>query len=335
MPRKILITDYVWKDLEIEKAILAGVDAELLVAQTGTEDEFTSLSPQADGILTCWKQVTAKVIQAAGRCLSVGRFGIGLDNIDVAEATQHGMVVTNVPAYCVEEVSDHALALLLSLARKVTFFDRAIKSGVYNLQAGTPLFRVRGRTLGIAGFGRIGRALYRKARGLGLKVIVFDPYVDRASLTGFEVEVVDFRGLLERSDFISIHIPLTPETRGMFNLAALRQMTSQAFLINTSRGPLIDGEALRQALDEGVIAGAGLDVLPTEPPAADDPLILHPRTIITPHAAFNSEESLVELRETAARQMAAVLGGVRPENIVNPQVLKQANLRASFRSAGL
>ena len=335
MTQQVLITDYAWKDVEIERAILAAANSELLVAQTGAEDELTALAPQADGILTCWKPVTAAVIRAAARCLSVGRFGIGLDNIDVAEATQQGMVVTNVPAYCVEEVSDHALALLLSLARKVAFFDHAIKSGRYDLQAETPLFRVRGRTLGIAGFGRIGRALYRKARGLGLSVIVYDPYVDPSSLSGFEVEAVDFPGLLERSDFISIHLPLTPETRGLFNLAALRKMKPQAFLINTSRGPVIDAEGLRQALDAGVIAGAGLDVLAVEPPPADDPLILHPRTVITPHAAFNSEESVVELRETATRQMASVLGGLRPENIVNPQVLKQANLRAKFRDSSL
>jgi len=243
-------------------------------------------------------------------------------------------VVTNVPSYCVEEVSDHALALLLSLARKVAFYDRAIKAGVYDLRVGTPLFRLRGRTLGIVGFGKIGRALYHKARGLGLKVIVFDPYVNRASLSDFEVEVVDFRDLLEQSDFISLHVPLTPETRGLFDRAALRRMKSHAFIINTSRGQLIDAEALREALDKGMIAGAGLDVLPVEPPASDDPLVGHPKTIITPHAAFNSAESLVELRETAARQMAAVLSGTRPENIVNPEVLKQENLRANFSVPG-
>jgi D-3-phosphoglycerate dehydrogenase len=331
MPRRVLISDYVWKDLEIEKAILSGVGADLLVAETGAEDELTALAPDAHGILTCWKPVTARVIQAARDCVAIGRYGIGLDNIDVARATELGIVVTNVPSYCVEEVSDHALALLLSLARKVTFYDRAIKSGVYDLQAGTPLFRVRGRILGIVGFGKIGRALYRKARGLGLRIVVFDPYVDGASLCGFDVELVDFPGLLARSDFISLHAPLTPETRGLFNLAALRQMKPGAFLINTSRGQLIDAEALREALDQGIMAGAGLDVLPTEPPAPGDPLIDHPRTIITPHAAFNSAESLIELRETAARQMAAVLCGTRPENIVNPEVLKQANRRAIFK----
>jgi D-3-phosphoglycerate dehydrogenase len=332
MPKRVLITDYAWKDLEIEKAILARVGADLLVAAKGSEDELTALAAEADGILTCWKPVTARVIQAARACVAIGRYGIGLDNIDVACATELGIVVTNVPSYCVEEVSDHALALLLSLARKVTIYDHAIKAGVYDLQAGTPLFRVRGRILGIVGFGKIGRALYHKARGLGLKVIVYDPYVERASLGGFEVEVIDFAGLLERSDFISLQVPLTPETLGLINRAALRQMKPGAFLINTSRGHLIDAEALREALDQGIIAGAGLDVLPTEPPAPGDPLVNHPRTIITPHAAFNSEESLVELRETAARQMAAVLCGTRPENIVNPEVLRQANLRAIFQT---
>jgi D-3-phosphoglycerate dehydrogenase len=334
MPRRVLISDYAWKDLEIERAILSRVDANLLVAESGAEDELTALATEADGILTCWKPVTARVIQAARVCAAIGRYGIGLDNIDVAAATRHGIVVTNVPSYCVDEVSDHALALLLSLARGITFYDRAIKSGVYDLQAGTPLFRVRGRILGIVGFGKIGRALYHKTRGLGLKVLVFDPYAHRTSLSGFEVEVVDFHGLLERSDFISLHVPLTPETRELFNLAALRRMKPSAFLINTSRGQLIDAEALREALDKGIIAGAGLDVLPVEPPAPGDPLVGHPRTIITPHAAFNSEESLIELRETAAKQMAAVLCGTRPENIVNPEVLKQANLRATFNTAG-
>ncbi len=332
MERVVLVSDYAWKGLEIERAILARVETRIVAAETGSEDELVSLAPEADGILTCWKPVTAKVIQHAPHCLSVGRLGIGLDNIDVAEATKLGIVVTNVPSYCVEEVSDHALALLLSLARKVTFYDRAIKSGVYDLQAHTPLYRVRGRTLGIVGFGKIGRALYRKATGLGLKVIVFDPYVDRASLAGFEAELVSFAGLLERSDYISIHVPLTAETRALFDAAALRKMKPMSFLINTSRGSVIDGAALLEALDQGVIAGAALDVLPQEPPDLADPLLRHPRTIITPHAAFNSEESLIDLRETAAAQMAAVLSGKRPDNIVNPEVLRQANLRADLRA---
>jgi D-3-phosphoglycerate dehydrogenase len=335
MRRKILISDYAWKDLEIERSILARVNADLVVSATGAEDELTALARDVHGILTCWKPVTAPVIAAARECLAIGRYGIGLDNIDVACATELGIVVTNVPSYCVDEVSEHALALLLSLARKVTFYDRAAKSGAYDLQAQTPLFRVHGKTLGIVGFGRIGRALYAKARGLGLKVIAFDPYVDRGALSGIDVEVVEFNTLLERSDFISLHLPLTAETCGLFNRAAFQRMKSHAFLVNTSRGPLVDTAALREALDKGLIAGAGLDVLPDEPPPPGDSLVAHPRTIITPHAAFNSEESLIDLRETAARQMAAVLSGTRPDNIVNPQVLKQGNLRAELQGTGI
>jgi D-3-phosphoglycerate dehydrogenase len=330
MERRVLITDYAWNDVELERAILARVDAQLVVAESGSEQELAELAPGVDGIMTCWKSVTSKVIDAAGRCIAIGRYGIGLDNIDVTEATRLGMVVTNVPAYCVEEVSDHALSLLLSLARKVAFFDRAIKSGVYNLQAQAPLYRLRGRVLGIVGFGRIGRTLYQKTRGLGLRILVFDPYVDAASVKDFDVEVVSFEDLLKRSDFISIHVPLTNETRALFDLAALRQMKPTSFLINTSRGSVIDAAGLLEALDKGIIAGAALDVLPQEPPDPADPLLRHPKTVMTPHAAFYSEESLVELRETTAAQMAAVLSGVRPGNIVNPEVLKQPNLRAAI-----
>jgi len=268
MQKTVLVSDYAWKDLNLEQAILGRVNARLIVSPSGSEAELASLAPEADGILTCWRPVSAQVLQAASRCVAVGRYGIGLDNIDVGEATRLGMVVTNVPSYCVEEVSDHALALLLSLARKVTFYDRAIKSGAYDLQAQTPLFRLRGRTLGIVGFGRIGRALCRKAQGLGLQVIAFDPYLDPPSVAGLDVEVVTFEELLHRSDYISIHAPLTSETRALFDRAALQQM---------------------------------------------------------------KEESLIELRKTAARQMADVLTSKLPRNIVNGEVLKQSNLRAAFR----
>ena len=217
MPRKVLISDYAWKDLEIEKAILARADAGLVVSQTGAEDELAALAIDADGILTCWKHVTTKVVRAARQCVAIGRYGIGLDNIDVARSHPAGHRGDQCPLVLRRRSLRPRPRLAAVTGAKSYVLDRAIKSGVYALQAGTPLFRVRGRTLGIAGFGKIGRTLYHKARGLGLKIIVFDPYVDRDSLGGFDVEVVDFRGLLERSDFISLHVPLTPETRGMFN----------------------------------------------------------------------------------------------------------------------
>jgi D-3-phosphoglycerate dehydrogenase len=331
MERKVLITDYAWKSLEPEREILRGASASLIVAKTGLEDELAELAADADGILTNWKPVTAKTIRQAPKCVSIGRYGIGLDNIDVACATELGIIVTNVPAYCIEEVSEHTLALLLSLARKVTFFDRAIKGGSYDLQAQTPLYRISGRTLGIVGFGKIGRAVYRKAIGFGLRILVYSPHAGKDTLKGLEVTAVGFEELLGASDYVSIHAPLTAETRHLFGYEAFRKMKPTAFVINTSRGGIIDSAALLKALDKGLIAGAGLDVLSQEPPGPDDPLVHHAKTIVTPHAAFNSEESLLELQTIAARQMADVLSGRMPDNIVNSAVLRQANLRASIK----
>ena len=326
----ILVTDYIWKDLNIEQKILAAVGAELIAAETGEEEELLELAPQADGIFTNWKPVRKKVIEQADRCRCICRYGIGLDNIDVSFATESGIVVTNVPSYCIEEVSDHALALLLAWARKVVVFDRAMQKGRYDLPLGMPMFRLKGKTLGLAGFGKIGKAVCRKARSLGLETIAFDPYLTAEQTQQEQTPSVSFQELLEQSDFISIHAPLTPETEKMFDAAAFKRMKETSFLINTSRGALVDTDALCQALDSGQLAGAALDVLPQEPPPPDDPLGTHPGVLITPHAAFNSEESLIELRSTVGRQMEAVLRNKRPEAVVNPDVLEQPNLRVQF-----
>jgi D-3-phosphoglycerate dehydrogenase len=325
--RQVLVTDYAWRDLKIEEDILHRAGASLVVATTGAESELLQLAVQADGILTCWKKVGGNVIRRANRCLSIGRFGIGLDNIDVLCATEAGIVVTNVPAYCVDEVSDHAMALLLSCARKTAFYDRNVKSGVYDLQAGTPLYRLRGKTLGIVGFGKIGKSVSGKALAFGLNIVVFDPYANPAAVAEARVQQVDFEQLIQTSDFISIHVPLSSETSGLFTYQVFRAMKPGSVIVNTSRGDVIDSKALLAALEEGFIAGAGLDVLSEEPPAVDDRLVRHPKVVITPHAAFNSEESLQELRESAAHQMADVLSGRRPENIVNAEVLQQPQLR--------
>ncbi len=325
--RQVLVTDFAWKDLRIEETILRQVGACLVAARTGSESELLRLAPAADGILTCWKIVNGNVIRLAGRCLSIGRFGIGLDNIDVQGATEAGILVTNVPAYCVDEVSDHAMALLLSCVRKIAFYDRNIKSGVYDLQAGTPLYRLRDKTLGIVGFGKIGKSLSAKARAFGLNIIVFDPYANPAVMTESNVEQVAFPELIERSDFISVHVPLSSETSRLFNYEVFHAMKPTSVVVNTSRGDVIDSKALLAALKEGLIAGAGLDVLSDEPPRGDDQLTRHPNVVVTPHAAFNSEESLLELRKSAALQMADVLSGRLPQNIVNAEVLKEQKLR--------
>lgn len=327
-PLQVLVTDYAWADVEEERAILKAAGASLVVAETGEEQELIRLAVAVDGILTCWKPVTAGVLNAAVHCRSVGRYGIGLDNIDVACATELGMVVTNVPAYCVDEVSDHAMALILACSRKVAFYDRMAKSGLYDLGSGTPLYRLAGKTLGIFGFGKIGRVLSRKASAFGMRILAHDPLLTPDQARQAEAPVVSFPDLLSQSDFVSIHAPLTEATRGLFSRETFRMMKPTAFLINTARGGIVDTRDLVEAIDNGLLAGAGLDVFPVEPPPPGEPALKHPRIVVTPHAAFNSVESLIDLRRIAAGQMAQILNGVQPESIVNPQVLRQPNLRA-------
>jgi D-3-phosphoglycerate dehydrogenase len=332
---KVLVTDYAWKDLEVEREILAKAGTQLIMAPTGAEDELQNLATDVDGILTNWKPVTQKVISNASRCRIICRLGVGLDNIDVRYATSVGIIVTNVPNYCREEVTEHALALLLSLARKVTFFDRASKRGKYDLAAGTPLFRIRGKTLGIVGFGSIGMLMAEKAHAFGLKVLVHSRGGNARASASPAVTHVSFAELLRLSDFISLHLPLTVETRNLFDYAAFQQMKPTAFLINTARGGIIEPAGLLRAFNDGLIAGAGLDVYAAEPPDPSDPLILHPLVIATPHAAFNSEESIHDLRTTAASQMRDLLSGRVPEFVVNPQVYDQQNLRADLKNTKL
>lgn len=330
---KVLVTDYAWPDLEIERRLLNPAQVDIVAAETGDEDELAILAADVSGIFTNWKQVSKKVIANAPHCQVIVRYGVGLDNIDVEYATQKGVIVANVPDYCLEEVSDHALALLFALARKITWYDRRIKIGSYDLKSGTPMYRLRGKTLGIVGFGKIGKALRNKARALGLDVIV---YVRESGKALDEtVQKVSFSELLQRSDFISVHVPLTSQTHHLFSYSAFQQMKRTAVLINTARGGVVDSEALLAALNEGLIAGAGLDVLPNEPPDPVDPLLLHPKAIITPHAAFNSEEAVEELRIRAATAIGAVLLGRIPDSVVNPEVLRASNLRANVsQSAG-
>jgi D-3-phosphoglycerate dehydrogenase len=324
----VLVTDYAWPSLDIEREILGGIDAQIRVAKSGSTEELVELAPEADAILCNWKAVSANVLRAAARCITVGRYGIGLDNIDVAFATSLGIVVTNVPAYCVDDVADHTMALLLACNRKVCWFDKDIKAGRYDLKAHAPLHRLHSHTLGLAGFGRIGRAVAQRAVPFGLSIIAYRPRNRDGYARSGEVEFVSFPELLKRSDYLSIHLPATPETTNLFNGSVFTRMKHGAVLINTARGSLIHTADLFQALKTGTIAAAGIDVWQNEPLPPGDPLANHPRVIATPHAAFYSDESLVELQTTAAGQAAALLTGHEPQNIVNPAVLTQSNLRA-------
>jgi D-3-phosphoglycerate dehydrogenase / 2-oxoglutarate reductase len=329
---KALITDYAWPSLDIEREVLGAAGIEIVAAQTGDEAELVELAAGADAIMTCWKQVTPAVLDAAPGCRIVARYGVGLDNIAVDHATALGIVVTNVPDYCVDEVSEHALALLLALARRIVAFSRQTRGGGWDNAAAGPIHRVRGSTLGLIGCGRIGQATGAKARALGMDVIGYDEYAAYAP-EGIEL-VGTLAELLERADAVSVHVPLTEATRGLVGEAELRRMKPTAFLINTARGPVVDAAALARALSEGWIAGAGLDVLPHEPPDAADPLLALENAIVTPHASFYSEESTRELQRRTPACVTAALAGDRPPNVVNPEVLEQAGLRMAAAPRG-
>ena len=325
---RVIITDYGWPSVELERQVLAEIGAELIVAETGAEDELVALAPEADGILTNWKPTTGNVIQAASECKVIGRTGIGVDNIDVETATALGIVVTNVPVFCVDEVSDHAMALLLACARKVALLDRGVRDGEWDRDVGPSMHRMRGQTLGIIGLGKIGEAIPPKAKAFGLDVLAYTPRLTPQIAQKYGVECTNLQELIARSDFITIHAPLTPGTEGLIGEKELRKMKPTAYIINTSRGDIIDSTALHKALTEGWIAGAALDVLPQEPPADDYPLLGLDNVVITPHAAFMSEESIYDLEVKAATAVAQVLTGQMPESIVNPQVLENPVLRA-------
>ena len=316
---KVLLTDYAWPDLDLEREILAEADAELVVAPESDEATLIRLADGVDAIMTNWAKVPESVISAASNCQIVSRLGIGLDNIDVAYCTSQKIPVTNVPDYCVIEVAEHTIAQLMSLGRKIAFYHHETQSGRYDLQAGDKLRRMEGQTLGIVGFGNIGRKVAEKALGLGMKVIAYsrsrrDPMPN--------VEYVEFEDLLKQSDYVTLHLPLTPETRHIIGAAELASMKPTAYLLNTARGGHIDTAALTAALAAGQIAGAALDVQEPEPCDLTQAPYNDPRVIITPHAAFVSQESLENLRSRVARQVAARLTGGIPESVVNAGVLQ-------------
>ncbi|HVX11804.1 MAG TPA: C-terminal binding protein [Pirellulales bacterium] len=317
---QVLLTDYAWPELDIERATLASADAELIVAESTDAVSLARLAEGADAILTNWARVPATVLAAAKKCRIVARLGIGLDNIDVEFATRQGMLVTNVPDYCLEEVTEHALALILGLGRKVAFYHQQTKAGHYDLSAGSPLRRLAGQTVGIVGFGNTGRRLAAKASAVGFRVIAC---TRRPETVTAPVEWSPLEQLLSRSDYVSLHLPSTNETRHLIGAPQLALMRSTAYLINTSRGALIDEQALAEALAAGRLAGAALDVQQQEPPDLSRPPFNDPRVIVTPHAAFYSVESVTDLRRRASQQVADALLGRTPQHVVNREAVDE------------
>ncbi|MDA1229002.1 MAG: C-terminal binding protein [Chloroflexi bacterium] len=328
MAYKVLVTDYVWPNTDPERAVLAKIGAELIEAPDASEDTLASMATDVDAILTCFAQVTEKVVRAAKKCVVIGRYGVGFDNIAVDVATELGMAVTYVPDYCVEEVSDHVLGLIYGWNRRIPLFDNSVKTtGWGSVTLDMPILRLRGKKLGLLGYGRIGRAVAQKAQALGFQVLAHDPYVSNADPG---VSIVDMETVLKESDFISIHTPLSADTEKLIGAKELALMKPTAFLVNCARGPLIDEEALYDALSNKRIGGAGLDVLVEAHPAPDYKLLKLDNVIITPHVAFFSQEAVLELEERAAGEVVSVLQGKMPENLVNPDVLTHPNPRHSL-----
>jgi D-3-phosphoglycerate dehydrogenase len=317
----VLIARAAFPSIEIERGILAAVGADIVDGRTAPDNELSDLCRQADGVLTDYFELRRPLIDQMVRCRVICQYGVGLDHVDVEAATDQGIVVTHTPDYCTEEVADHTLALLLSLWRKIIPLNASVRGGSWDYNVAAPLFRSRGRVLGLVGFGRIARSLAGKARAIGFTVLACDPLLQADVAQSQQVEPCELPDLLERSDLVSLHAPLTSETHHLIGSEQLRLMKPTAFLLNTSRGALIDQSALTRALREGWIAGAGLDVLEEEPPDPQDPLLQLPNVVVTPHAAFFSRESLVAVQTQAAEAVAAVLSGRLPNTLANPAVI--------------
>ena len=305
----IAVTDSVFPSLDPAKAALARLNPTYRMAKSVNADDIVAAARDADAVLVTYAKLTREVLTQFTRCKAIGRFGLGVDNIDLVAAKEKGMAVNYVPDYCIREVSDHAMALLLALIRKIPLSNKLVQSGRWEMPAVVPIRRIEGTVLGLVGFGHIPRLVAPKAQAFGIRVIASDPYAKPEVFKTAGVESVDFDTLLQSSDYVSVHAPLLPATRGMMNAAAFAKMKKGAYIVNTARGPLIDEPALIAALDSGQIGGAGLDVVASEPLAKDSPLLGRDNVIISPHTAFYSIEALNELQTKCATDVARVLSG--------------------------
>lgn len=317
---KVVITDYEYETLTPEQEVLEAMDVEFVPTQCKTEQEVIDAAKDADGIINQYAPITKKVIQNLNNCKVIARYGVGVDTINLEAATDKGISVCNVTDYCIDEVSDHAFSLLLAAARKVVQLNNSVKSETWNFNIGKPIFRLRGSTLGLVGFGNIPQTLAKKALAFGINVIAYDPFVLKEVAEKLGVKLIDLDELCKISDFISVHAPLNERTKGMINYHQFYLMKKSAFIINTARGPIIDETALIQALKEEKIAGAGLDVVEKEPIEKDHPFLTMDHATLTPHVAWYSEEAEDELKRQTAQNVVDVLSEKKPRYLVNTEV---------------
>jgi D-3-phosphoglycerate dehydrogenase len=318
-----MIADSDFGDVDIERAIVEDAGFRLSAHQCKTEQDVIEYGRDADGILTQYAYIGATAMDSLPRLQVISRYGTGVDIVDVDEATRHGIQVTNAPnEWCADEVADHAIALWLASARKIAAYDTAVRQGTWQWQVGEPIHRLRGRVFGILGYGSIARLIADRARVFGVNVCAHDPFVDDADLHADNVRPVTFDELVSESDYLVIQAPLTPDTHHLFNDDTLARMKPTAILVNTARGPIVEDTALDRALRQGVISAAALDDLEEEPAKharwrPDNPLLGLGNTIVTPHAAYYSEESVQTIRAIAATEAVRVLSGRPPRSPVN------------------
>lgn len=321
---KILITEPM-PLIEEERKILEKF-ADLKLAKSTAEDDLVAEAGDVDIIMVVYAKITKRIIDSAKKLKGIVRYGIGVDNIDLNAATERKIAVANVPDYCIGTVADHAFAHLLALSRKILVADKIVRTGEYVGAWASPSNKIKGldlegKVIGIIGLGKIGRAVVARAKGFGMEVIACDPYLDKELVKALNVKLVDLDTLLRESDFVSIHAPLLPETREIISERELKMMKKTAYLINVSRGPIVDEKALYKALREGWIAGAGIDVYEKEPPDPGNPLFKLENIVLTPHIAWYTEDAFRRLEMSAANEAVRILQGQLPRNLVNKKVL--------------
>lgn len=325
---KVYVTDFEFSDLRYEEKVINEAGAELIGVQCKTEEEIIEKCKDAIGLINQYAPVGREVMESLPDLKVVARYGVGVNTIDLSAATELGICAANVPDYCMDEVSNHAMALLMACARKVVLMNNEVKKGNWDFKVSVPIYRLQGQNLGLISFGKIAQTLAKKAQAFGLNLLVFDPYVPESVIKQYNAKSVSLEELLKESDYISVHAPLTAETEHLISEKELQMMKKSAFIINTGRGPVIDERALIKALQEGQIAGAGLDVLEVEPPAADNPLLEMDNVVINPHSAWYSEQAEEELRTKTARGVAEVLQGYFPKYLVNIDVMEKLSLKS-------
>ena len=320
---KVILVDGIHGDQAMpaleESEELNKIGAELVVMGCKSEDDIIAEAQDADAILTVGAPMTRRVLEKLPKCQVIVRYGVGYDTVDVDAATDNNILLVNIPDFCLEEVSNHAIALLLACAKKVVRLNNLVKEGhwIEAKQAQLPMESIHGQTLGIIGCGNIGRMTAKKAQCFGLDVLGYDPYVDNILAGKIDIMLVEFPELLKKSDYVSVHTALTKETYHLLGEEQFKLMKLSAYFINTARGPVVDEPALIRALREGWIAGAALDVFEQEPVDPDNPLLKMDNVIVLPHSASYSDAAFKRLRRSVGKEAARILSGKWPKNVVN------------------